>query len=71
MDTTRLVEIKRVTMIVVVVVVTRITTIMVVEVTRINLEDDFHKRVECVLLLLPGQDCITTHHHSIEQLSST
>ena len=35
----------------------RITMIMVVIVTRINLENDFHKRVECVLLLLPGQDC--------------
>ena len=32
--------------------------IMVVVVTRINLKDDFHKRVECVLLLLPGKTCI-------------
>ena len=42
-------EEKRITMIMIM--------IMVVVVTRINLEDDFHKRVECVLLLLPGQDC--------------
>ena len=35
-----------------------IKMIMVVVVTRINLKDNFHKRVECVLLLLPGETCI-------------
>ena len=49
----------------------RITMIMVVVVTRINLEDDFHKRVECVLLLLPGQTCIhTLYTHPSKSLNN-